>query len=96
MVYKIIFINDLSYVESIKQFTDDPCMWIVRSVSLAICTSDLRHIARCTCPNAHCTLPKLLPSNKMAQACGCYCQTMPCMAIGSAVLNQTRKAWHQS
>jgi hypothetical protein len=29
MVYKIIFMNDLSYVQSIKQFADDPCLWIV-------------------------------------------------------------------
>ena len=29
MVYKIIFMDDLSYIQSIKQLADDPCLWIV-------------------------------------------------------------------
>jgi hypothetical protein len=42
MIYKIICMNDPHCKQSIKQFADDSSLWVVRSVSSAVCALDSR------------------------------------------------------
>ena len=56
MVYKMIFMNDLGYMQSIKQFADDP-LFVGCTICLSNClyirsealTDDLPSVG-CTCP----------------------------------------------